>query len=161
MTDASIASKKTRKFQTNAFRQENLAYDPQRDEFICPAQKPLKLENIKVEYTKSLYPQTIHHYRARGCGKCPLRPKCTKARRNREMAVNGNLWRNRDAARQNLNSELGKKLRSLRSVEVESVFGQLKRNRGFRRFHLRGYEKVNTELGIVCIAHNVARLAAN
>ena len=77
------------------------------------------------------------------------------------MAVNGNLWRNRDAARQNLNSELGKKLRSLRSVEVESVFGQLKRNRGFRRFHLRGYEKVNTELGIVCIAHNVARLAAN
>nr|WP_235950014.1 transposase [Paenibacillus apii] len=32
-------------------------------------------------------------------------------------------------------------------AEVESVFGQVKNNRGFRRFLLRGLEKVSLEVG--------------
>jgi ABC-2 type transport system ATP-binding protein/transposase len=31
---------------------------------------------------------------------------------------------------------------------------------GFRRFHLRGLEKVNIEWGFVSIAHNMRKLAA-
>jgi len=50
-------------------------------------------------------------------------------------------------------------LRSLRGVEVESVFGRLKQDWGFRRFTLRGMEKVKTEWGLLCIAHNLAKLA--
>jgi hypothetical protein len=45
-------------------------------------------------------------------------------------------------------------------VDVESVFGRLKYNWGFRRFLLRGKEKVNIEWGILSIAHNIAKLAA-
>jgi hypothetical protein len=50
-------------------------------------------------------------------------------------------------------------MRSKRPIEVESVFGRLKHNWGFRRFLLRGIEKVNTEWGILCIAHNLAKAA--
>ena len=59
----------------------------------------------------------------------------------------------------NLLSDQGRKLSIQRNVDVESVFGQLKHNWGFRRFLLKGKEKVRTEWGILCIAHNIAKLA--
>jgi hypothetical protein len=36
----------------------------------------------------------------------------------------------------------------------------LMHNRRFRRFHLRGLDKVKTEWGFVCIAHNLCKMAA-
>jgi hypothetical protein len=59
----------------------------------------------------------------------------------------------------NLLSEKGRKLSIQRNVEVEPVFGQIKHNWGFRRFVLKGNDKVKTEWGLVCIAHNLAKLA--
>jgi hypothetical protein len=56
-------------------------------------------------------------------------------------------------------SEHGKELQVQRNVEVETFFGKVKHNMGFRRFHLRGLEKVKTEWGLVCIAHNMRKLA--
>src|SRR5690606_13782714 len=46
-----------------------------------------------------------------------------------------------------------------RKVEVESVFGHIKGNRSFRRFSLRGLDKVHTEFGIVALAHNLLKVA--
>jgi hypothetical protein len=51
-------------------------------------------------------------------------------------------------------------LRSIRPVEAESVFARLKHNWGFRRFLLRGKEKVEVEWGSLCIAHNLAKVVA-
>jgi hypothetical protein len=65
----------------------------------------------------------------------------------------------RKQARANLTSPQGELLRKARSTEVETVFGHLKHNQGFRRFHLRGMEKVKTEWGIVSIAHNMGKMA--
>jgi len=45
-------------------------------------------------------------------------------------------------------------------VEVESVFGRLKHDWGFRRFRLRGLEKVKVEWGLLCMAHNLATMTA-
>ena len=39
------------------------------------------------------------------------------------------------------------------------VFGQIKQARGFRQFLLRGVEKVAAEWGVICIAHNILKLA--
>jgi Transposase DDE domain len=47
----------------------------------------------------------------------------------------------------------------LRKQLPEPVFGQIKQARGFRQFLLRGVEKVQAEWGIVCIAHNLLKLA--
>ena len=41
--------------------------------------------------------------------------------------------------------------------KVEAVFGNIKQNKGFRRFFLRGLEKVNTELGLIAIAHTLPK----
>ena len=41
---------------------------------------------------------------------------------------------------------------------AEPVFGQMKQNRGFREFLLRGTEKVNVEFMIMCIVHNIGKI---
>jgi hypothetical protein len=47
----------------------------------------------------------------------------------------------------------------LRKQTVEPVFGQIKGARGFRQFHLRGLTKVAGEWQLICLAHNLLKLA--
>ncbi|MEK3671288.1 transposase [Paenibacillus sp. FSL R10-2771] len=46
-------------------------------------------------------------------------------------------------------------------TEPESVFGQLKNNWDFRRFLLRGMEKVTLEIGWLLLTHNLLKQATN
>ena len=62
-------------------------------------------------------------------------------------------------ANERLNSDLGKHYRSKRPVEVEPVFGMIKSNRKYRRFLLRGMEKVEIEAGLFALAHNLKKMA--
>ena len=48
----------------------------------------------------------------------------------------------------------------LRKQVVEPVFGQIKHARGFRQFLLRGLDNVRHEWRLVCLAHNLCKLAA-
>lgn len=48
----------------------------------------------------------------------------------------------------------------LRKQVVEPVFGQIKSAMGFRRFLLRGLEKVEAEWDLITTAHNLRKLAA-
>jgi Transposase DDE domain len=48
---------------------------------------------------------------------------------------------------------------SLAQELPEPVFGQIKQARGFRQFLLRGVEKAAAEWGLVCLVHNVLKLA--
>jgi transposase len=47
----------------------------------------------------------------------------------------------------------------LRKQTVEPVFGQIKGARGFRQFHLRGLAQVTDEWLLICLAHNLLKLA--
>jgi len=51
-----------------------------------------------------------------------------------------------------------KTLMKKRSTECETVFGQTKGNLGFRRFHLRGKEKVGTEWGLLMLGYDFKQL---
>ena len=53
---------------------------------------------------------------------------------------------------------LGKALYARRKVIVEPVFGQIKEDRGFRRFLLRGLKKIRGEWCLVCLTHNLLKL---
>jgi transposase len=52
----------------------------------------------------------------------------------------------------------GKALYSRRKVMVEPVFGQVKEDRGFRRFLLRGLKKIRGEWSLVCMTHNLLKI---
>lgn len=59
-----------------------------------------------------------------------------------------------------MTSETGIKLRKQRCYDVEPVFGHIKYNKKFKRFNLRGNEKVEIEIGLIAIAHNLKKKAA-
>ena len=58
-----------------------------------------------------------------------------------------------------LNTKKGIKLRKQRCHDVEPVFAELKHNKNFKRFMLRGKTKVEVEIGILAIAHNLKKMA--
>jgi len=65
-------------------------------------------------------------------------------------------WVKRMNAR--LQADRGRALYRLRQQTVEPVFGIIKQVMGFRRFMLRGLEKVSGEWQLVCLAYNCKRL---
>lgn len=141
------------------FRAENFEYDPDQDEFICPARKRLRYQYTSRRESTNGYLSNRRNYECTQCDTCPLKPQCSRAKGNRTIQISLRLLEYRRRARANLTSEVGKRLRARRSTEVETVFGIVKHNMGFRRFHLRGLEKVKTEWGLVSIAHNMRKLA--
>ena len=146
--------------RAHQFRAENFGYDPDSDQFICPADKRLHFQYTTRYTTENGYETDRRVYACQDCADCPLRERCTKAKGNRSIRISFQLLAYRKQARANLTSPEGERLRAARSSEVETVFGHLKHNLGFRRFHLRGLQKVNTEWGLLSIAHNMQKLAA-
>ena len=146
--------------RAHQFRAEHFAYDPEQDQFICPADKRLHFQYTSRYTTDNGYVSDRRNYECFDCADCPLRSQCTKAKGNRKIRISFRLLEYRRQARANLTSEEGQRLRAARSTEVETIFGHVKHNLGFRRFHLRGLEKVKTEWGLVSIAHNLRKLAA-
>ena len=57
-------------------------------------------------------------------------------------------------------SEEGLTYRSQQPQDVEAVFGNLKNNKQFKRFHLRGLKRVEIEFGLPAIAHNLAKVVS-
>jgi hypothetical protein len=145
--------------RAHQFRAEHFAYDPQTDTFRCPADKLLHFQYSSGYTTDNGYQSERRNYECFDCANCPLKSQCTQAKGNRKIRISFRLLEYRSQARQNLTSEEGQRLRAARSTEVETVFGHVKHNMGFRRFHLRGLEKVKTEWGLVSIAHNLRKMA--
>ena len=57
-----------------------------------------------------------------------------------------------------MTTQAGRTLYKLRRQTVEPVFGMIKEIMGFRRFLLRGLEKVSLEWLLVCLSYNLKRL---
>jgi transposase len=141
------------------FRADHFEYEEQNDQFLCPQKRRLSYLYTSQYKTTNGYLTTRRYYECESCQDCPLKSQCTKAKGNRQIQVSFRLREFRRQARQNLTSEQGQQLRAKRAVDVETPFGNIKHNLGFRRFHLRGQQKVNTEWLLVCIAHNMRKLA--
>ena len=60
--------------------------------------------------------------------------------------------------KQKLKTQAGRDLYRMRKAIVEPVFGQIKEWRGFRRFLLRGLQKVRAEWKLICLTHNLLKL---
>ena len=147
------------KFKKNAFLASNLFYNRQDDYFVCPMGQHLSFEGRVQKKSDLGFAYTVNQYKAANCNGCPLRGMCHKAKGNRIIEVNHNLNRLKKKARENLMSEQGLMHRSKRPIEPEAVFGQLKANKHFNRFKLRGLKKVQIEFGLLAIAHNLGKMA--
>ena len=141
------------------FVSANFPYDQEKDEFTCPAGHPMSYRETRPYKTRNGYLSERRFYGCDQCQTCPLKPQCTKAKGNRRIQVSFKLRAYQQQARENLLSEQGIELRKKRAVDVETPFGNIKQNMGYRRFLLRGLKKVEIEWGLVCMAHNMRKLA--
>ena len=141
------------------FHVDNLYYNKQQNCYYCPMGQRMNFKGNKTEATEAGYQRTISRYQAQNCNGCPIHGQCHKSKDNRIIEVSHRLNELKARVRERLLSEQGEIHRRKRSIDVEPVFGILKQNKGFRRFLLKGLDKVNIEFGLLAMAHNLKKLA--
>lgn len=151
--------KKNRKPE-NPYTNDQLIYDAVKDVYYCPVGKPMKPVSQYQEQITADFKKTYTVYQASGCKKCPLRNVCHKQKGNRSYHVNHQGRQLKQAASLRLQTEKGIYYRKKRPADVEPVFGNIKYNKNFKRFLLKGVDKTEIEWGLLCIAHNLKKIAA-
>lgn len=144
----------------NPYSVDKLIYDEQKDIYLCPIGKPMKNKGTHQRTTKNGYEQTITKYEARKCEGCPLKSVCHQGEGNRQIQINHNLNRLKLKADKRLKSKKGILKRKQRCFDTEPVFGNIKHNHHFKRFMLKGLEKVGVETGLLALAHNLRKKSA-
>lgn len=143
----------------NPYTADQLNYDEQTDQYSCPIGKPMKYIGSKTRTTKGGYTQHIDRYQAKGCKGCPLKSKCHQQKGNRIIEVSLNNRRLRQNAEKRLLTKRGIQKRKQRCFDIEPVFANIKNNHHFKRFMLRGLDKVTIEMGLLALAHNLRKKA--
>lgn len=141
------------------FAVEHLHYNAEHDFFVCPmGQRMHKVADVSTK-SANQYQRARSEYRAANCNGCPLRGPCHKTRGNRSVVVSIKGMKLKVEASARLKSEKGIAYRKKRCHDVETVFANIKFNKGFRRCRLRGMDKVNIEIGLIALAHNLKKIA--
>lgn len=149
-----------RKTIKNPFLPEHLYYNEKEDYFVCPMGQHMTYIGSRQRVSELGYVSHTKLYQAQNCEGCPLRGLCFKGKGNRVIDVNVRSRLYRDKAKEMLTSERGLYHRSMRPIEPEAVFGQIKYDSCFKRFHYRGNKLVRAEFATVAIAHNIKKMAA-
>jgi Transposase DDE domain len=142
------------------FKADKLFYNKDKDCYPCPTGQTINYIGDITRKTSTGFEQTLKRYQAKNCLTCPLNGACHKSQGNKIIEINENLQRHKAIAYELLNSEEGIKHRKKRCCDVEPVFGNIKQNHGFKRFMLRGKEKVTIEWGLLSISQNIRKKAA-
>ena len=148
----------TEKFKSMKYNWQNMMYDEVNDKFICPEGKKIEYIKTRQDKTETGFIQESRVYECSDCSNCPHKSECTKAQGNRQIRFNKKLLKLKQEAKINLMSKKGTKMRGKRAEYSEGIFGQIKWNMGFKRFLLRGLEKVDLEWGLLCFALNIKRM---
>lgn len=142
------------------FKSENLEYDKSKDIIYCPIGEPMKNIGMATRRTANGFKQTLTNYQAGKCKGCPVRDACHSQKGNRIVDINHRLRKLKGQANTRLTSEEGIKHRKKRPADIEPVFANIKHNKIFKRFMLKGINKVEIETGLLALAHNLGKLAA-
>jgi transposase len=130
-------------------------YDAEKDHCICPRGETLRFVQNKIR--DKAQPYTVRLYGCASYESCPVRWQCSSSPTGRTVQIHPNhdaLVRHREK----LKDETMRALLKKRSTTVEPVFGCIKEGMGFRRWTVRGREKVQTQWLLICTALNLKRL---
>ncbi len=157
---------KTRKYQQDISRVENMEYDPNEDTYICSMGKKLTVESEKTEKTATGYRRVTTIYKCECCDGCTRKQECIKGnncktpmeKRNKVLYVSKKMKQKRAEDLERITGEYGTQLRMNRSIQAEGSFAEVKQDMEFRRYLYRGTENVTAQSIILAIAHNINKL---
>jgi transposase len=130
---------------------ERFEYNEETDAYRCPCGKLLTLRTL-TRRGNSVYGL----YVCGECKGCAERAACVAGGGNKRLSISV-VSALRERMKAFLASDEGKQATRMRRQVVEPVFGQLKQNRGFRRFLLRGLEGAIAESALAFLAHNLLK----
>jgi transposase len=132
------------------FTKDDFAYDPVADAYRCPAGETLTYRTTTLELGR-----TIKNYRTSACGRCALRPRCTRNQDGRKITrwVDEHLL---EAMAQRLGRD--RALFAQRKALSEHPFGTMKRGMDQGYFLLKGLRKVRGEFSLTTLAYNLKRV---
>lgn len=136
------------------FDKHRFRYDEEKDVFICPRDQVIPLENLQRGKHKPGIVTRI--YRCPHTA-CPDRERCSTSSKGR--TIDREPWdatMERHRARY-ADPDVAAARRARKSI-IEPVFAQLKWNQGFRRFTVRGAERVNAQWALLSTAYNLRKL---
>ena len=141
--------------EENRYHYSNFKYDAETDSYVCPEGEVLKY--WKTRKNKTRYRQWNHKvYKGTACESCSKRSLCTKSKvRELLTDIREPLLQ---VMRERLTSDEGKAKYFMRQYIIEPIFGHFKHNLGYRNFLLRGLEKINGELKLMCIGWNLKKM---
>ena len=138
------------------YSKAHFQYEAVTNEYVCPRGERLIQVGLNKSHATQQHPDVI--YRCHNTS-CPVREQCSKEARGRKIRrPYGEDARERQADKQQ-DPRMGILL-GLRKEIVEHLFGIVKTIDGFRRFTVRGLEKVKAQWSLVCLAVNLRKLAA-
>ena len=134
------------------FQKSRFIYNIDTDSFTCPAGHILELKTEKKDGTK------IYQCEKSVCASCRDKWRCCSSSQGEGRSIRTDEYEPlRASMREKMSREDSKEIYKRRKVIVEPVFGQIK-NMGFRRFHVRGFERAGGEFSFVCMVHNIRKL---
>ena len=139
--------------KTKKFRKLLFTYDVKKDCYYCPAAFEIPFTRIQKRENEP----DLRHYVCKYCSLCVLKNACTDSK-NRTITRDPREHLMEDM-RAKLNTEEGTEQYQNRMCTVEPVFGQMKQDRGFREFLLRGKRKTKIEFIMMCTVHNIKKIA--
>jgi transposase len=131
------------------FDRADFVYDPEKNEYGCPAGEHLIWRYATVESG-----MTVNRYWSSRCPRCVIKHMCTPSEQRRVTR-----WEHEAVleAMQIRMDQAGDSMR-IRRQTVEHPFGTLKAWMGATHFLTRGLERVRTEMSLHVLAYNLKRV---
>jgi hypothetical protein len=147
----------SKKWKEDPWQTEHWPFNAEERYYICPEGRKLFFQERTIKKNRAGYGVTVDVYESATCEGCPSKEQCTK-KDKRSIDRNENMLRLKALAKERLQDKDNKEIMKRRSVEVETVFGQIKGNQGCRRFLLRGIEKAAIEWGIFSLGYDIKQM---
>jgi transposase len=145
-------SKVEEKKKTKKKRKSEFEHDEETDSYTCPEGRTLFFSYIQKRHDDP----DLKVYKCADCSDCSQKETCTTAlnrtisRDPREHYI--------EEMRARLKTEKGIEMKKQRSTTVEPTFGNIKHNKKFTQFLLRGKKKAGIEFLLTCIAIDIEKI---
>lgn len=157
---------KTRNYQNDIGRIENMDYRADGDYYQCKNSRRLEVAYVRHSKTKTGYQSEKTVYKCSNCKDCPYKTECIKGNncntpieeRKKTLYVSKIFVEKRRENLERIHSDDGILLRMNRSIQAEGSFGDIKQNMMFRRYLSRGRCNVLAESTLMAMARNINKL---
>lgn len=140
--------------EDSGFHASRFSYDEENDVVICPLGNPLEFMTTKNERHGRYQ---VRVYRCRNSKDCPKQSQCSKGKHARTIEISP-FHKALEAQREKYKDPEKRSASKALRARVETLFGQIKTNREFRRFSSWGLINAKTQWALMCATENLRKL---